>query len=128
MRPCLVAAAVIVAAVSASPALAKGPAPKGLSANVSLTSSNGTTCQMTLTISYNVTKQSAPVNEFDWAPNAGLPNPYGGFQTYGSLQTKVTTTISFSLSNGDSVQYLVTAKYFTSTIGAPVNSNLVSCV
>ena len=123
MRRYLAALAVVVVAVAASPALGRGPTPKGFNATITVLSSNSVTCNMRLTITYNVPHNSpTPTTGFQWRGTYG-----GSFSTYLTPQTKVTEIWDFPLSSGQSEQVRVLAGYQNTTVG-DINSNLASCV
>ena len=127
MRRFVTALAVPVAvAALAAPAFAKGHIPKGLSAQVALTTT-GATCSGTLTIGWN--SKSAQATELDYAADPSLggnPTPYVGLASYPFGASKVSAQVPFTLPSGQSTAYQVAAKNGGTTI-TTATSNTVSC-
>lgn len=127
MRRFVTALAVLVAvAALAAPAFAKGHVPKGLSANVVLTST-GATCSGTLTLGWN--SKSSQATELDYSADpalGGVPTPYGGLASYPFGASKVSAVVPITLPSGQSTRYQVAAKNGGTTI-TTTTSNTVSC-
>jgi hypothetical protein len=100
--------------------------PKGLSAQVVLTST-GATCSGTLTIDWN--SKHSQATELDYAADpslGGTPTPSVGLVSTPSGANKVSAQVPFTLPSGQSTAFQITAKNGGTTI-TNATSNTVSC-